>query len=126
MRRGNYCARLSADCFDRLACRLVRPAGGGAPGGQAGGGRGGGQGAGAVRTIADRTSGMNKIDGFFPMYWEESTGSLFLEIPELGKEVLWSKGLSAGLGSNDILLALTAPSSPARPSSVSRRSGRAS
>ena len=45
---------------------------------------------------------MNKIDGFFPMYWEESTGSLFLEIPELGKEVLWSRGLSAGLGSNDI------------------------
>jgi hypothetical protein len=74
---------------------------GAGPGGQAGGGRGGGQ-AGAVRTIADRTSGMNKIDGFFPLYWEESTGSLFLEIPELGKEVLWSRGLSAGLGSNDI------------------------
>lgn len=70
-------------------------------GGQAGG-RGGGQGAASIRTIADRTSGMQKIDGFFPMYWDEATGSLFLEIPELGKEVLWSKGLSAGLGSNDI------------------------
>ena len=72
--------------------------GGGQGGGQAG--RGGGQA--AMRTIADRTAGMNKIEGFFPMYWEESTGSLFLEIPELGKEVLWTRGLSAGLGSNDI------------------------
>ena len=72
----------------------------GAGGGQAGGARGGGQG--AMRSIADRTSGMNKIDGFFPLYWEEATGSLFLEIPQLGKEVLWARGLSAGLGSNDI------------------------
>ena len=39
---------------------------------------------------------MQKIDGFFPLYWEEGTGNLFLEIPELGKEVLWAKGLSAG------------------------------
>lgn len=82
---------------------LSGQAGGGAQGGgQAGGGRGGGQGAARISSIADRTAGMQKIDGFFPMYWEEATGSLFLEIPELGKEVLWSKGLSAGLGSNDI------------------------
>jgi len=82
---------------------LSGQAGAGPGGGQAGaGGRGGAQGAASVRSIADRTAGMQKIDGFFPMYWEEGTGSLFLEIPELGKEVLWSKGLSAGLGSNDI------------------------
>jgi hypothetical protein len=72
-------------------------AGGGAPGGQAAGGA-----RGRMASIADRTAGMQKIDGFFPMYWEESTGSLFLEIPELGKEVLYVNGLSAGLGSNDI------------------------
>ncbi|HUR21897.1 MAG TPA: zinc-dependent metalloprotease [Vicinamibacterales bacterium] len=81
---------------------LSGQAGAGPGGGQAGGGRGGGQGGGAVRSIADRTTGMQKIDGFFPMYWEESTGNLFMEIPELGKEVLWAKGLSGGLGSNDI------------------------
>jgi hypothetical protein len=78
---------------------LSGQAGAGPGGGQAGGR---GQAAGGVRTIADRTNGMQKIDGFFPLYWEESTGNLFLEIPELGKEVLWAKGLSAGLGSNDI------------------------
>ena len=70
--------------------------------GQAGGGAQGGQAAAGNRTIADRTSGMQKIDGFFPMYWDGATGSLFLEIPELGKEVLYVNGLSAGLGSNDI------------------------
>ena len=84
-----------------LPVGLSGEAGAGPGGDQAGGGRGGGQAAGS-RSIGDRTSGMQKIDGFFPMYWEESTGSLFLEIPELGKEVLWSKGLSGGLGSNDI------------------------
>jgi hypothetical protein len=83
-----------------LPVGLSSDSSGGGQGGQAGGGRAGGQG--PIRTIADRTTGMNKIDGFFPMYWEESTGSLFLEIPELGKEVLWARGLSAGLGSNDI------------------------
>lgn len=81
-----------------LPVGLSSDSSGGGQGGQAG--RAGGQG--AIRTIADRTNGMNRIDGFFPMYWEESTGSLFLEIPELGKEVLWARGLSAGLGSNDI------------------------
>ena len=72
--------------------------------GQAGGAgaQGGQAAAGRIRSIADRTSGMQKIDGFFPMYWDEATGSLFLEIPELGKEVLYVNGLSAGLGSNDI------------------------
>ena len=84
-----------------LPVGLSGQAGAGPGGGQAGGGRGGGQG-GGIRSIADRTSGMQKVDGFFPMYWEASTGTLFLEIPELGKEVLWTKGLSAGLGSNDI------------------------
>jgi len=86
-----------------LAAAVPAGLSGQAGGGQAGGGgRGGGQGAARIASIADRTTGMQKIDGFFPMYWEEATGSLFLEIPELGKEVLWSKGLSAGLGSNDI------------------------
>jgi hypothetical protein len=82
-------------------------AGQGGGGGQAGGR--GGQGAGGQgqtprqpQSIADRTSSMQKIDGFFPLYWDESTGGLFLEVPELGKEVLYVSGLSAGVGSNDI------------------------
>src|SRR6185437_14131312 len=67
------------------------------------GGRGGGggqQAAGPAQTIEARTAGMQKIDGFFPMYWEERTGSLFLEIPKFHYDFLLTAGLAAGLGSN--------------------------
>src|SRR5262249_6928880 len=67
-------------------------------------GRGGGQApaAGPPQTIEQRTAGMQKLDGYFPVYWEERTGSLFLEIPRFDTEVLYTTGLAAGLGSNDI------------------------
>jgi len=56
----------------------------------------------AMQTVEDRTNGMRKIDGYFPLYWEERTGSLYMEIPRFDSEFLFSTGLSAGLGSNDI------------------------
>src|SRR5687768_17735086 len=56
----------------------------------------------AVQSVDDRTSGMKKLDGYFPLYWDERTGSMFLEISRLDTEFLFSTGLSAGLGSNDI------------------------
>jgi hypothetical protein len=52
--------------------------------------------------IADRTATMQKLDGFIPMYWEERTGSLFLELSRFDAEFLLTTGLAAGLGSNDI------------------------
>jgi hypothetical protein len=55
-----------------------------------------------VPSIDDRTNGMRKIDGYFPLYWEERTGSMFLEIPRLDTDFLFTLGLSAGLGSNDV------------------------
>src|SRR5262245_30629493 len=55
-----------------------------------------------IPSIEDRTNGMRKIDGYFPLYWDEQTGSLFVEIPRLDTDFLISTGLSAGLGSNDI------------------------
>jgi Met-zincin/Domain of unknown function (DUF5117) len=55
-----------------------------------------------IPSIGDRTNGLKKIDGFFPMYWDEAGGRLFLEIPKLDTEVLYSTGLATGLGSNDI------------------------
>src|SRR5579871_3840598 len=67
-------------------------------------GRGGGQAPaqGGGGSIADRLGNMQKIDGYFPLYWEERTGSLFLEIPKFDSEFLYVTGLAAGLGSNDI------------------------
>ena len=75
--------------------------GGGGGGGPAG--QGGGQGRGGrAPTIADRTAGLQRIDGFFPLYWDEAAGTLFMEIARLNQEVLHITGLAAGLGSNDI------------------------
>ena len=53
-------------------------------------------------TIEEKTAGMRKLDGYFPLYWDESAGQLWLEIPRLNIEVLYVTGLAAGLGSNDI------------------------
>jgi len=62
---------------------------------------GGGQ-SGAVQTIDARTTGFQKLDGYLPLYWDQKTGSLWMEISKFDTELLYSTGLSAGLGSNDI------------------------
>ena len=67
-----------------------------------GGGAGGGQQQGPPQTIEARTTGFQKIDGYMPLYWDERTGSLWMEIGKFDTELLWSTALSAGLGSNDI------------------------
>jgi hypothetical protein len=79
------------------------PAGGGRGGGQPAGGPSTGSGqAGPIQAIEARTASMQKFDGFYPLYWEERTGSLFVEIPKLDTDILLNTGLAAGLGSNDI------------------------
>jgi hypothetical protein len=67
-------------------------------------GRGGGaaQAGGRIPPIEERVTGMQKLDGYFPLYWDERTGSIFLEIPRFNDEFLFAGGLAAGLGSNDI------------------------
>src|SRR5215469_12960255 len=57
---------------------------------------------GRSQSIEERTAGMRRLDGFFPLYWDDRTGTLWLEIPRFDTEVLYATGLSAGLGSNDI------------------------
>jgi hypothetical protein len=68
-------------------------------------GRGGGgaaQAPGRTQSIEERVVGMQKLDGYFPLYWEERTGTLFLEIPRFNSDFLYTTGLAAGLGSNDL------------------------
>src|SRR5258705_10123479 len=68
-------------------------------------GRGAGQQnqpAGRTQSIEERTSGMQKLDGYFPLYWDDRSGNLFLEIGRFDSDFLYSLGLAAGLGSNDI------------------------
>ncbi len=55
-----------------------------------------------IPTIEDRTATMRKLDGYFPLYWDERTGNLWLEISRLDDDFLLATGIAAGLGSNDI------------------------
>ncbi len=59
-------------------------------------------GAGHISTIEERTAGMHRLAGYFPLYWDERSGSLWLEISRWNDDFLLVTGLAAGLGSNDI------------------------
>ncbi|MEZ5316590.1 MAG: zinc-dependent metalloprotease [Vicinamibacterales bacterium] len=93
--------RRLATCFAAglVSLSLVAPAL--AQGGRGGGQGGGGQ-AGPLPSIETRTTGFEKLDGFYPLYWNARSGDLLMEIPALNQEVLYQSGLAAGLGSNDI------------------------
>lgn len=53
-------------------------------------------------SIEEKTESMRHIDGFVPLYWEESTGKLWMEIGLWDTDILHATGLGSGLGSNDI------------------------
>ncbi|MEM6327652.1 MAG: zinc-dependent metalloprotease [Bacteroidota bacterium] len=56
----------------------------------------------ALPSIEETTAGMDRRDGLFPLYWDASTGHVWLEIPAMDEDFLYAHGLSAGLGSNDV------------------------
>lgn len=53
-------------------------------------------------TIAARTSGLERMDGFVPLYWDERAGKMLLEIGVFDRELLYVVSLPAGLGSNPV------------------------
>src|SRR5580692_1827827 len=53
-------------------------------------------------TIEERTAHMRKLDGYFPLYWDDRSGNIWLEIARFNDDFLLATGLAAGLGSNDI------------------------
>ena len=57
---------------------------------------------GPLPSIEEKTAGLKKLDGYFPLYWNDRTGQLWMEVSRFGTEVLHSTGFGAGLGSNDI------------------------
>ena len=56
----------------------------------------------APPTVEDRITGLRSIDGYFPLYWDDRAGTLYLEITRFDSDFLFSTGLTSGLGSNDI------------------------
>ena len=58
--------------------------------------------AGGASTIAAKTAGLEKKDGFIPIYLDNKAGKILLEIPRDSMRVLMFTGLATGLGSNPI------------------------
>lgn len=53
-------------------------------------------------TISEKTRGLEKQEGYFTYYWDETNGKVWLEIGNPGQEFLYVNSLAAGVGSNDI------------------------
>lgn len=54
--------------------------------------------------IADKTEGFQKITGYLPLYWDQATDRLFMEISRFNKEFLYQVSLPAGVGVNEMQL----------------------
>jgi len=52
--------------------------------------------------IGAKTSGMQKLDGFFPLYWDAAGGKVWMEISRFNAEILYQVSLPTGVGSNPI------------------------
>jgi len=52
--------------------------------------------------IAAKTKGMAALPGFFPYWWDDREGKIWLEISRFDTEFLYVNSLPAGVGSNDI------------------------
>src|SRR5690606_24975959 len=53
-------------------------------------------------TIAARTAGLERQDGFFPFHIDQATGRIFLEVSRLGEDFLYLNSLATGIGSNSL------------------------
>jgi hypothetical protein len=53
-------------------------------------------------TIAARTAAFRKIPGYFPLYWDEKAGKMWLEIDKFDTGFLYVDSMPAGMGSNDL------------------------
>ncbi|HEX8424793.1 zinc-dependent metalloprotease [Hymenobacter sp.] len=49
-------------------------------------------------SLADFTKGMKKYEGYFPFYYEEKTGKIYLEINKFDQEFLYFSALTEGVG----------------------------
>jgi hypothetical protein len=53
-------------------------------------------------SLGEKTKSMEKMPGYFNIYWDSKAGKLWLEIDKWGTEFLYQSSLPAGIGSNDI------------------------
>lgn len=55
-----------------------------------------------AQTIATKTTNLQKIDGYTPLYWDAANGKMWMEISRFNEEFLIQTSLPAGVGSNTI------------------------
>jgi hypothetical protein len=56
----------------------------------------------APKSFAQTTRGLQKLDGYFPLYYNAEEGKLLLEISRFDTEFLYQVSLSTGVGSNPL------------------------
>jgi hypothetical protein len=56
----------------------------------------------SLDSITAKTRNHKAFAGYFPYWWDEKTGKIWLEINRLDQEFLYVNSLPAGVGSNDI------------------------
>jgi hypothetical protein len=54
------------------------------------------------KSIASVTSGLKRIDGYIPLFWDQKSGRMWMEIARFDEEFLYQVSLPAGVGSNPI------------------------
>ena len=53
-------------------------------------------------TLEQRTAGLQRIDGFVPLWWDAARGALLMEVTRLDADFLYQVSLGTGLGSNPV------------------------
>ena len=56
----------------------------------------------AFPTIAEKTAGMTRKDGFLPLSYDARAGKVYLEIAHPGSDLIYQTYLPWGMGSNDV------------------------
>ncbi len=56
----------------------------------------------ALPRIGEYAKGLEKRDGFLPLYWDADRGRLLMEVPAPGEEFLYVASLATGLGTNEV------------------------
>jgi hypothetical protein len=54
------------------------------------------------KTISARTAGLQKLDGYVPLYWDAANGKMLMEISRFNAEFLYQISLPTGVGSNPL------------------------
>lgn len=55
-----------------------------------------------LSSIADTVANAEKMEGYFNLYWDESSGKMYWEIDKLDTEFLYQISMGSGLGSNPV------------------------